>query len=316
MKKIFFSFNPPEGSYGGGSFFVKNFVNFLKLKKYIITFKLEENIDFIFIIDPRKRKKYNKKYSLKDFINYKKCNPNTKIIHRVNDCDLKRNSDSKLEPLMIETMKKSDFVIFVSNWMKLYYHKKYNLNLNCSSIINGCDSKIFFPNFQIKDFKNKKIKIVTHHFSDNYLKGFEIYNQIDKLLNNNNCNFTFTFVGNYNKDYQPKNIKLLKATQGIELANIIRDHDIYLTATQFEPGAMHYVEGLSCGLPILFRKNGGGAFEVCNKCGLEFNNMDDFLIKLKLLVDKYDIFRNNIDYFFLSSKRCSEEYYKLIEKIN
>ncbi len=308
--KILFTLKPPEGSGGGGCFFVKNLVNYFKKKKIEIVYTLQKNIDLIFIIDPRKNSTNN--FHIDQIINYKKKNPNTKIIHRVNECDIKRKKSINIEPLILKAMKNADHVVFVSDWLKNYYHTKYKLNLKCSSIINGCDSKFFFPKFKKIDFK-KKIKIITHHFSNNYLKGFEIYNQIDKLLNNN-CNFTFTFVGNYNKDYRPKNIKLLKATQGIELANIIREHDIYLTATQFEPGAMHYVEGLSCGLPILFRKNGGGAFEVCNKCGLEFNNINDFLVKLKLLIDKYDTFRNNIDYNFLGSDRCNNEYIKIIEQ--
>ena len=69
---------------------------------------------------------------------------------------------------------------------------------------------------------------MTHHHSDNYLKGFHIYNEIDKLLEYNKS-FEFTFIGNYNKKYKPKNILLKEPCNGINLGNLLRENDLYLT---------------------------------------------------------------------------------------
>ena len=96
MKTIFFSLEPPSGSYGGGAFFVKNMIKHLQSKGYNITFKLQENIDLLFIIDPRKDR-YNH-YSIDEIIQYKQYFPNVKIIHRVNECDIKREVSINLEP--------------------------------------------------------------------------------------------------------------------------------------------------------------------------------------------------------------------------
>ena len=38
---------------------------------------------------------------------------------------------------------------------------------------------------------NKKVNIVTHHWSDNYLKGFDVYDKLDEFVKENN-DFTFT----------------------------------------------------------------------------------------------------------------------------
>ena len=73
MKTIFFSLEPPDGSYGGGAFFVKNMIKHLKNKGYNITFQLEPGIDLLFIIDPRHGA--YKKYSLDNILQYKQYFP-------------------------------------------------------------------------------------------------------------------------------------------------------------------------------------------------------------------------------------------------
>ena len=311
--KVFFNLKPPNGSYGGGAFFVKNLSEFLITKNINITYKLNDNdIDIIIIIDPRKGK--CKKYSINDIINYKNKNPNVKIIHRINECDIKREKSINIEPKILSTMEKADHIIFVSNWLKEYYFNKYKLNIqNVSSILNSCNQQIFYP-LENKKINKIKIKLITHHWSDDYLKGFEIYNKLDKILETNK-DFSFTFIGNYNKKYKPKNINLIKPITGIELSNILREHDIYLTATQFEPGGVHYVEGMLCGLPVLYYKNGGSVKETVNDCGLEFNDIEDLLKKIKIIANNYDNYKNKIDYNFLYSTRLGDKYYELINNI-
>lgn len=310
MVKIFFTFKPSKSNYGGGAFFVENLIKYLKNLNYKITYNLENDIDIIFITDPRKGK--NKKYSIDDIINYKKNFPNIKIIHRVNENDIKREKSINIEPLLVKTMYIANKVVFVSEWLEKYFIKKYKLKINSTSILNGCNSEYYFP---IRDKKlNKKIRIVTHHWSDNYLKGFHIYNEIDKYLEKHK-NFEFIFIGNYNKSYKPRNIRLMKPTHSLELGNLLRECDIYLTATQNEPGGMHYLEGASCGLPILFCKGGGGTTEICSKFGLEFKDLKDMLNKLNIIKENYDDYRKKIDYEYLSSDRCSNEYINIINDL-
>lgn len=310
MKKIFFSLNPPEGSYGGGSFFVKNLIEYLQKKNYNIIFELEDNIDLLFIIDPRKGP--YKKYNIDDFIKYKKNNSNVKIIHRVNECDIKREKSINIEPLLVKTMKFADQVVFVSKWLQNYFINKYNLKIKSNAILNGCNNNNFFPSKKPKF--TRKIKLFTHHWANNYLKGFHIYNKLDKLLQQNPKfkNIEFTYLGNYNNHYKPKNIKLLPCNNGNELGNIIREQDIYLTATQNEPGAMHYLEGLSCGLPVLYCKGGGGAQEICCMAGEEYSDIETLLEKIKRIKDNYDEYVNKIDYDYLSSERCCKEYFNIV----
>ena len=309
--KIFFTHKPITSSYGGGNQFVLNMIDYLKKKdsSTLIVFDLNDNdIDIIFIIDPRFKQRT--KISIHNIINYKKIHPNVKVIHRVNECDIKREVSINIEPLLVNTMKFADYVVFVSKWLEDYFITKYKLNINSKAILNGCNLEHFTSNSNTK-FNNNKIKLVTHHFSSNYLKGFHIYNELDKLLENRK-DIEFTYIGNYNNNYRPKNIKILPATHGKKLGDLINKHDIYITATQNEPGAMHYLEGMMSGLPILYCKNGGGAQEICCMAGEEYHDIKSLLLKIELIKNNYKSYADKINYEYLSSERCCNEYYDIL----
>ena len=319
-KKVFFTFKPKGGSFGGGAFFVTNMIEYLKKRGYNITFSLERGIDIIFITDPRKGKKgSSKNYSIDDIIQYKKRNPKVKILHRINECETKREKSIGIDKQLLKTMKIADRIVFITEWLQDYFVKKYNISTkNCSVVVNGCNPDFFFPpNENQKKIieETTKVKLITHHWSSNYLKGFEIYNKIDEYLGKHPDEFALTFVGNYNENYTPKNITVLSPECDMRLGNTLRDHDIYLTASQNEPCGMHQLEGMSCGMPILYREGSGGIKETCGTAGLEFSEFDDFLEKLQNVKRDYDIFKNNINYGWLSSKRCCKHFYKIIKNL-
>ena len=76
---VFFNLKPPceKISYGGGLFFVENLIDYLKSKKISVTFDLENDIDVIFIIDPRKGKFREYRFLIEPII--VPSPPNTKI---------------------------------------------------------------------------------------------------------------------------------------------------------------------------------------------------------------------------------------------
>ena len=216
-KKIFFNLKPNKksSSNGGGNYFVMNLQNYLENNNFKVVFDLEDNIDLIFIIDPRKNEAFNKNFGLDEILEYKEKNSNVKLIYRVNENDIKREKSINIEPILVKTMKSVDYVVYVSEWLRNYFIDKYKLKINSSSIINGCNIENFFNDQKKKScLKNKKkIRLVTHHHSNNYLKGFHIYNELDKLLDKH-TDIEFTYIGNYHKDYNPKNIKILPSCNG------------------------------------------------------------------------------------------------------
>jgi len=310
--KIFFNRIKRKEAYGGGSHFVTSMVDYLEKKGHVVVFQMQEkdnvikDIDVIFLIDPRPG---DIGYSINHAIAYKnQINKNVKIIHRVNECDARKNT-SFMDEMLVETSKHTDKTVFISKWLKEYFIEKGFKNAKNSSVIyNGCNISHFFPmkNKKIKD----KIKIVTHHWSDNWMKGFDLYKFIDQEVVDDQ--FEFTYIGRYCKDYKPTNTKLIDPLWGPELGAELRKHDIYVTASRFEPCGMHHVEGAASGMPIIYYKDCGGINELCKNHGEEYSNFDDFKLKLELIANNIEKYKNKINYENLDIEKCCEKFYQEI----
>ena len=326
--KFFFTYKPVSTSFGGGNQFVLNLSKYLINKNHQVVYDLNHNnIDIIIVIDPRKLR-YNK-YDTNSVFKYKQNHPNVKIIHRVNECDIKREKSIGIEAKLLKVFRIADCIVFVSRWLLNYYVKKYKLFPMISKmkvVINGCNINHFNPNkeklninqndsYDINQLlKNRPIRLVTHHWSNNFLKGFDVYNYLDQEMGKRK-DFVFTYIGNYNKKYRPKNLRLLPPMNGTQLANELRNHDIYITGTRNEPGAMHYLEGGSCGLPVVYHSGGGGALEVCSKFGEVYSNTKELWKKINKIKNNYNYYLKKIYYQWLGSDRCCEEWNKILESL-
>jgi len=295
--------------WGGGSHFITALYEFLSSKNHDVIFELQPNIDIIFMFDPRPSVGGD---CVNSIYQYKQYKPSTKIIQRINDTDKARPNDAPWrDKLLLEANKIADHTIFISEWVKNYYLSKgFNEQQKNSVIINGCNSDWYFPTKE-KKINKSKIHLITHHWSDNFMKGFDVYNFIDELVLKND-RFKFTYMGRYNKKYFPKNTTLIPPKYGPEVGDILRSADIYVTGARWEACGMHHIEAASCGLPILYHKDGGGVTETCKKHGVEFSSTDDFVERLNTLVDEYDRIKDKIDYSFLSFERCLKQYENVI----
>ena len=308
--KIFFNRVPRHEPYGGGSHFVTAMCEYLSNHGHDVVFHLEEGIDVIFMIDPRP---VDIGYSIHHILAYKNQFPNVKILHRINECDARKNTEG-LDSLLIASANQSDSVVFISDWLKQHF-KSRGFEKECSVIYNGCKLDHFFPRSETTN--NEKIKIVTHHWSDNWMKGFDLYKEIDLWLNSEKIKkeYEFTYVGRYCKEYEPKNTTLVQPLHGVELGRELRKHDIYVTASRFEPCGMHHIEGAASGMPVIYHKDTGGIVELCKNHGESYESFTEFLNKLEIVKDNIDQYKEKIDYDFLDINRCCESFYKEILRI-
>ena len=123
-------------------------------------------------------------------------------------------------------------------------------------------------------------------------------------------------MGRYNSSqYKPKNTKIIEPKYGPEIGEILRDHDIYVTAARWEACGMHHIEGAASGLPVIYHSEGGAIPEVCSSHGEEFSSLDAFLSCLDKVVSNYSTIRNKIDYDYLSMSRSCQEYEKVIRQV-
>lgn len=294
---------PQKTPFGGGNQFALNLIQYLENHDILITYKLEPDIDAIFIMDPRLLK-FNK-IDINQIKNFRLKYPNVKVVHRVNDCDKPRNQENVLDPILQETFLINDLTIFVSEWTKNYFAQ---IPENSFVIHNGCNRNYFYPRFNKQ--LNPKIKLVTHHWSSNALKGKDIYQQLDDWIADKN--FEFIYIG---REFPGKaqNAKVIGPFFGLELANHLREADIYISASQYENCPMHIIEGLSCGLPLIYHENIGGGCEIGKMHKQEsFATFEELILKINLVVEKYNHYQKNIQFPLLSSNYSNQKYYQLL----
>ena len=136
------------------------------------------------------------------------------------------------------------------------YHEHYGWHCENKNIIrNGVDTKIFKP---IERTPEKKLKVVTHHWSNNEMKGFDVYNFLDDLAGRND-DIEFIYIGREQGKF--KNTTIIPPCFGEELATKLADNDVYVSGTKWDPGPNHIIESLACGLPTYVHSKGGGAVE-------------------------------------------------------
>jgi len=310
MYNIFINFKPDNKQpYGGGNITTYNIQKYFqnKYNNFKITYELENSINLYLIIDPFKDNKF-KKYSLEEVINHRNThNKHGKITVRVNDCDITRPNlppSRSREKAIIKNNNEINYYIFNSQFIKNHYKKFINVEKS-AVIYNGCDTTIFYPSANIKP---QKFRIVTHHWSDNMNKGYQMYYDLWSYLKGTN-NYEFVFIGK-NVPEMFKEVPITGPYVGLELSNAIRDCQIYITDSIFDSCPNHVIEAISCGIPILYRKHEGGARELCElfpkKIGESYSNLEELVEKLVMIRKKYAEYKSNMDeyakYFELSKQ--------------
>lgn len=307
--KVFFNRFPRNEPYGGGNQFLQRMTSLLEDREHKVVYHLEEDIDVIFMVDPRPG---DHGYSVQHIWNYKQQHPSTKILHRINECD-KRKGTQGLDGLLIKSATISDEVVFISDWLKSYFYD-LGLTKNTHTIYNGCDTNIFYP--AREKTLGRKVNLVTHHWSDNWMKGFDLYTKIDEyLIENPSANFNFTYVGRYYKEYTPKATSIISPLCGIPLGEELRKHDVYVTASRWEPCGMHHIEGAASGLPVIYHSETGGIKELCMKYGEEYHTFTEFLEKLNLITENYTEYLDKIEKVDISIESCCEKFLGLIDSM-
>jgi len=294
-----------KGPWGGGNSFTEQLTLFLAKRGHYVVNDFVPELDVIMLIDPRPSETHTFQMAME----YKEKFPNVKIIHRINDTDKARPYAPPVrEKYFLEINKKTDHTIFISEWVRDYYVSLgFDPEHSHSVVINGCSSEYYYPQ---ENVIGNPVKLITHHWSDGPLKGFDVYNYIDQIIQDQ-PSLEFTYLGRYNREYQPKNINLIAPQEPKEIGNILRNHDMYITGARWEACGMHHIEAARCGLPILYHEDGGAVPEVCKKHGVGFSDTESMFRGMQDLIDNYSKYRDNIDYDYLSMDRCCEEYEKV-----
>lgn len=302
--KIHIMFDFKDGPWGGGNQFLKG------IKKVFMEKGIYEenphNADCIL---------YNSHHNFNQVLEMKFKYPDKIFIHRIDGpVFLIRNSDKYIDKTIFKYNELvADISIFQSNWSKSECLKLGYKNSNSSEVIhNGTDMGIFYE--YIEKRKNEKVNIVATSWSKNMRKGFDVYKFLDDNLDFSV--FSFTFVGNSPMKFT--NIQVIPPLPSEQLADILNNSDLYITASINDPCSNSLIEALNCGLPSI-ALNDGGHPELVKSGGEIFNQKSDIINKIYKVLDNYDLYKSNIE--IRDIKCVAEEYLDLIntvytEKIN
>ena len=310
--KIAIGSNIINSAWGGGNNFVKNISNYLINKGHKVFYNLTPNdLDIILLTDPRVESSTSTINHL-DINNYLKKNYNTIVIHRVNECDERKNTTGVNKQLIFAN-KFCDYTVFISEWLQKIFKKE--ITSDQKVILNGANKEIF--NFGSCNYENNTVfKIVTHHWSNHKNKGFEIYKYLDQKLSIKNYKdkIKFSIIGNIPKDYNFVNTELINPLFEKKLSNALNENHAYITGSINEPGGNHQNEAINCGLPVLYI-NSGCMKEYCDGYGLEYNK-DDVFEKINQLIRNHSFYRNKCKNYNLDSNFMCKKYLDLFIELS
>jgi len=293
------------GPYGGGmqiAFGLKDFLTKNEVK--VVNNLQDDDVDIIIHLNPFPFLMKASSFSFFDAFRYKLLHPKVVIINQINECD-ERKGTHYMNRLLIKASRYSDFNVFIADWLKpLLENQGLNKYQPYEIILNGADATLFNTFGKQNWDGRERLKIVTHHWGGNFFKGHDIYKKIDNLLEGDDFanRFSFTFIGNVPSGVGYKHATIMKPLAGIELAEELKKHHVYITASRNEPAGLHHIEGILSGLPVLYI-NSGALPQYCFGYGLEFNEQN--------LVDKLDEMYKNYNEWVEKIRRYDRTFDKM-----
>ncbi len=304
---------PTSGPWGGSSTFVSQLRAFLEARGWRVVYRLTPEVDAIIVIDPREDLQL-KAFGMREIIAHKQRHPRVQVIHRVNECD-QRKGTSFMDPLLAEANAHADFTVFIAEWLREYHAARWFDTARPHDVIyNGADAGVFHPIGQQAWRGGEPVRVVTHHWSDNPLKGFDIYEEVDRLIAAGELpGFELWVIGRWPAGIHWKSARTFPPSAGRALAAQLRACHLYLTATRWEPCGMHHVEGAQCGLPLLYHEDGGGVVEAGLRYGIGFR--DNVAAALLDARDRYTELRQQVLARLPSGDRMVLAYAEIIQRL-
>jgi len=281
-------------------------------RRYEIVFDLKRPIDAIVLVDPRVGGLVT--FGPEDIKACKERWPQALCLHRVNECDARKGTDV-MDELLAGANKLADFTVFVSDWLRQYHLARwFDASLPHAVIPNGADPAVFHPIGAEHFGPGQPFRLVTHHWSDNWMKGFDVYREVDDLVAGGKLPGTELWViGRWPKEIRWKAARTHGAVQGPELGGLLRRCHVYLTASRWEPGPMHPIEGAQCGLPVIYHEDGGGTVELARRYGVPFR--DDVRGAILEARSRYEELRSSVLREAPSGDQMCVDYGRVLNRI-
>lgn len=289
--KIHILYNFHKGPLGGGNQFLKALRDEWERQGIYSQTLKEADVVILNSYPFRAEWIFNQLYLLK------KKYPTKIIVYRLNGpISHIRQQDKEVDQIIAQANRIfADGIIFQSQWCAQENKTCFNIFSPYQTVIyNAPDPKIFYKK-NPSTLNPNHVKLIATSWSANPRKGFDVYAYLDTHLDFSK--FEMTFVGNSPIPFT--NIKKIEPVSSEELAPILREHDIFITASKSDPCSNSLIEALSCGLPAT-ALNDGGHPELVQKGGNLFEGTHDVLERIDQVVKNYQHYQNQIPFFDLT----------------
>lgn len=264
---IAFNVRPRRGPYGGANQWASQLVTALRRTGYRVVFDLRPGVELVMgthlgLAGPLA-------FSWEEVARARAKNPRLRVIQRINDNDIRKGT-ARMSEILAAANTSADHTVFVSAWLRDHHAGLWFDTSRPHSVIEpGADPAVFHPVGCRAWQPDEPFRIVTHHWSDNPSKGFDVYAAIDEAIaTGRQPGCELWIVGRWPAQIRWKSARTFPPASGHELARLLRQCQLYVTASRHEPGAMHPVEGAQCGLPVLYHRDSGGTVELGRRFGV------------------------------------------------
>ena len=315
--KISIGMNIQPGAWGGGNQFGRVLTEYLRDHGETVCHDLNmDDLDIVLLVEPNIKLKISA-YGHRQIVAYRlKQNRRAIVLHRINNTSEARDDSEKIfNKYRINANRVADHTIFVSQWVKdRYIESGFDNGRPSTIILNGGDHKLWNAGPLKK--RGDKLKLVTHHWSGHWNKGFGIYKILDELLGDPvwGEKIDFTYIGRLPEGFNFQHAKYMEPLSGEPLAAALRDHDAYVTGAMHEAGGHHNLEACLCGLPILYIKSGSMP-EYCQGYGIEFTE-DNFNSKLVEMLADWEKWRGEMGSFPHTAELMCQKYHGLFRQLH
>ena len=318
--RIAINMRPINRVWGGGNQWALQFLRALRQTGSPVSFSLRASAEVIVIAscadttllrDPNVTKTIT--FGVEAIEHYRARHPDVVCLHRVNECD-QRKGTRHIDALLARANASADYTVFVSEWLRDYHAARWFDTAKPHTVIqNGADERIFSSRGSVDWKPGTPLRLVTHHWSTNWHKGFRVYQELDRLIADGRLPDTELWViGRWPAEIRWRSARTFRPQQGHRLAPLLRQGHGYVTASQWEPGCMHIVDGAQCGSPLLYHEDGGGIVEVARAFGVEFR--DDLVGAVELMRQRYRELRSSVLNAAPSGRMMCQAYLDVIDK--
>ena len=312
VARLAINMQPVFGAWGGGNQWLLQIARYLNYCGYDVRYDLAGKVDGILINHSGLTGKLS--FGVDEIAEYKRKHPRVRVLHRINDNDIRKQTQA-MDALLARFNEVADHTVFISEWLRDYHASKwFDRAKPHTCILNGADPSLFHPvGGRVWD-GSEPFRFVTHHWSDNPMKGFPQYEAMDERIAAGELRgFELWIIGRWPQEIVWKSARTFPPAHGARLASLLRECHAYITASLHEPGGMHFIEGLQCGHPLLFHLDGGGIPELGKHYGAGFR--EDLSAGALELRQRYREFREKVLAEPPSGDRMCIAYRQIVQRL-